>query len=826
MNSSISAPSLEIYLLGSFQVKINGSPINNKDWQRRASVKLIKILALSPEQRAHREQIIELLWADQYSENLTNNLNKAIHGARRVLEPHLSKPSDSGFIITENQLVGLRAPQNNLFIDVLEFEKSAESGIKNENLSACETALALYKGDLLVEDLYEDWTVSLRERLRLLHRKLVTKTAEIYARGEQFEKSIELLKGLTLTDPTDERVHQELMRLYAITGSKYQAFRQFEICRTALAEIGFLPEAKTQKIKEEIQSGKILPFRKPVDAENQRIDRQTAAGMSKIHVEPARIRKYTFNHGVVQTAQFLPDNRTVVYSASWEENDFQIYKTDRETMESLPVGLSGAGILSVSETNEIAVSLDRRFVRGYKSSGTLASVDLDGNVTDKILENIQWADWKPGQEPEQSGAKIERLAVVRKINGRNRLEYPLGNILFETGGWISHPKFSPKGDKIAFIYHPTLDDDSGSVVAVDLSGQKIVLSENWISIQGLVWHKSGTEIWFTATREGNFRAVQAVSLNGSERLIYKAAGSLTVHDLTDDGAVLVTLNKTQIKIAAKAPGDAKERDLTWHDWSLVRDISADGQTILFTEAGETGGASYATYTRRIDGTNTLLLGEGSALAFSPDARFALVKIGKTPPQLVLYEIAGGRKIPLKSTSSKTFFYQPWAGWFPDGKKFLFAANEADAGTKLYVQEIDGGAVCITNEAEGFEISSPHAISPDGETAAIIHPNKQIYLYSFSKREFFPLPNLEPNYLPVGWSRDGRNLFIRERGRVPAIVFSYELETGECAPVLELCPQYRTGVYEILRVLMTRDRKTYAYSYTREFSDLLVIEGLE
>jgi eukaryotic-like serine/threonine-protein kinase len=743
-----------------------------------------------------------------------------------VLEPHLAKPSDSRFILTENQQVCLRAPQNNLFIDALEFEKSAESGIKNENLSACETALALYKGDLLVENLYEDWTVSLRERLRLLHRKLVTKTAEIYARGERFEKSIELLKGLTLTDPTDERVHQELMHLYTVTGSKYQALRQFEICRAALAEIGFLPEAKTQGIKDEIQSGKILPFKKPFDVKIQSEDRQNAADPPKINVDAARIRNYTFNHGVVQSAQFLPDNRTIVYSASWEENDFQIYKTDRETMESLPVGVSGAGILSVSKSNEIAVSLDRRFVRGYKSSGTLATVDLHGNVTEKILENVQWADWEPGQEPERSAAKIERLAVVRKINGRNRLEYPPGNVLFETGGWISHPKFSPKGDRIAFIYHPTLDDDSGNVIIVDLSGQKKVLSENWISIQGLVWHKSGSEIWFTATREGNFRAIQAVNLNGSERFIYKAAGSLTLHDLTNDCAVLVSLNKTQIKIAARAPGDAKERDLTWHDWSLVRDISADGQTILFTEAGETGGASYATYTRRIDGTNTSPLGEGSALAFSPDAKFALVKIGRTsPPRLVLYEIASGRKIFLKSASSKSFFYQPWAGWFPDGKKFLFAANEADAGTKLYIQEIEGEAVCITNEEEGFEISSPHAISPDGEWAAVIHPNNRIYLFSFSRRDFFALPNLEPNYLPVGWSEDGRNLFVRERGRVPAIIFSYELETGECEPILELCPQYRTGVFEILRVLVTRDRQTYAYSYTREFSDLLVIEGL-
>jgi Tol biopolymer transport system component len=309
-------------------------------------------------------------------------------------------------------------------------------------------------------------------------------------------------------------------------------------------------------------------------------------------------------------------------------------------------------------------------------------------------------------------------------------------------------------------------------------------------------------------------------------LVYKGTGSVTLHDLADDGSALITYDKTQIKIAARGAGDVEERDLTFHDWSLVRDISPDGSSILFTEAGESGGALYAAYIREMNGSQTKKLGEGSALALSPNGRFALVKLGTSPARLAVYEIATGERRFLETMPKKSFIFQPWACWFPDGKKILFAANEAESGTRLYVQEIDAGVpICLTPEAEGFEISTPHAISPNGASVLVIHPNRRIYLLSAASGKLTALPDLEPDHLGVGWSADGEKIFMRERGQVPAIIFSYDLKTGKRETVLKLIPHYRTGVHEILRVLLTPDRSAYAYSYTREFSDLMIIEGL-
>ena len=96
--------------------------------------------------------------------------------------------------------------------------------------------------------------------------------------------------------------------------------------------------------------------------------------------------------------------------------------------------------------------------------GTLARAPLAGGAPRPILENVESADWSP------DGTS---LAVVRNVNGRERLEYPIGKVLYETsGGWISYPRVSPKGDDVAFIDHSNQGDDGGSVAVVDLAGKQ------------------------------------------------------------------------------------------------------------------------------------------------------------------------------------------------------------------------------------------------------------------------------------------------------------------------------------------------------------------
>lgn len=540
-----------------------------------------------------------------------------------------------------------------------------------------------------------------------------------------------------------------------------------------------------------------------------------AAEVAERREEARAFRQLTFRRGPVHAARFTPDPSSVVHDARWEGEPLGLFALDLRSLESRRLDPRGAGLLAASRAGGLAVLLGRSFLRGYVSTGTLARTDAGGGGARALLEAVQWADFSP------DGAQ---LAAVRDRGGRNRLEYPLGRTLYETGGWISHPRVSPAGDAVAFLDHPILDDDSGSVSLVSLDGERSVLSDGWISASGLAWSPEGREVWFTATRKGNARALYAVGRDGGrQRLIERVAGSLTLHDVSADGRALVARDSTRLSIACRAPGETAERDLSWRDWSLARDLSPDGRWLLFTEAGEASGETYAVYLRATDGAAAVRLGDGSALALSPDGRWALARTPGPPRRLALLPTGAGEP---RALAPAELNYHPWAGWLPGGDRVVFAGNEPGRGTRLYVQDTSGGRPRALDSApEGVQLTTPHAVSPGGERLAAVDPGGEVCLYPLEGRRGRRARGCERGDLPVGWDASGRHLYVRRRGEVPVRVYRVEVEGGAREFWRELMPSDTTGVSEVLRVLLTPDGEHYAYTYTREFSDLYLVEGL-
>src|SRR2546423_895550 len=225
--------SLEIRLLGTFRVAVGGAAVGEERWARRKPQLLVKLLALEPQHRLHREQLIESLWPDLELSAAANNLHKAIHLARHALEPGLKAAADSHFIHTRGQQVVLSAP-GELRVDVEEFERRAAEALRSADAADYEAALALYAGDLLAEDLYEDWAARRREQLRALRQELLAKLARIYEARGDCERSIERLKQLVADDASNEEAHRRLMSLYARTGNRRQAPRQDRQCLQTL----------------------------------------------------------------------------------------------------------------------------------------------------------------------------------------------------------------------------------------------------------------------------------------------------------------------------------------------------------------------------------------------------------------------------------------------------------------------------------------------------------------------------------------------------------------------------------------------------------------
>src|SRR5262245_25477282 len=257
--SSISG-SLEIRLLGSFRVFLDGSPVEGRRWSRRKAQSLVQLLALQPHHQLHREQIMEMLWPDLDVEAAANSLHKALHAARRVLEPDLEPGAYSRFIISQGSQILLRAPRE-LRVDVDEFEQQARDAIKGAEIPICEAAAALYDGDLLVEELYEDWTSARREAVRALYFDLLAKHASLCESQGRYDRGIESLKRLIASEPSNEEAHRQLMRLYAVTGNRHQALKQYQLCQDALRkELDVGPAKATVELYEQITSGGIEPL--------------------------------------------------------------------------------------------------------------------------------------------------------------------------------------------------------------------------------------------------------------------------------------------------------------------------------------------------------------------------------------------------------------------------------------------------------------------------------------------------------------------------------------------------------------------------------------
>ncbi len=538
-----------------------------------------------------------------------------------------------------------------------------------------------------------------------------------------------------------------------------------------------------------------------------------AAGRRTGGIEPPSFRELTFQRGEIYSARFAPDGQTILYAAAWEGRPVEIFVSRLDSPEARPFGLKSADLFAVSSTGEMAVSLGRRFGGPFQRTGTLARIGITGGGTPReVLEDVLWADWGPDGKS---------FAVVRAVGPRTRLEYPIGTVLYETEGWISNLRVSPTGDTIAFLDHPTVGDDGGAVAVVDRAGKKKTLATDFSTEGGLAWSPDGNEIWFTAAETGGNRALYAVTRSGARRVLTRVTGNLTLQDVSRDGRALISHDALRSGILGATATDQQERDLSWLDWSSVQDIAPDGSFFVFAESGEGGGPGYSSYLRRMDGSPPVRLGTGTPRSISPDGRWTLA-VTLVPPKPQLSSLptgAGESRVVTAGGLSVTL-----AAWFPDGKRVLLNASEGTGGTRLFLLEnLDAKPRPLS--PPGYR-ALPHGISPDSKVAAVVGPDRRHYLYPLGGGEPTPIPGLEPGEDPVGWTSDGRLLYVFRRGDYPGKVYRLEPATGKRELWKVLTPPDPAGISSLAPPAVASDGKTYVYSYNRILSDLFLANGIK
>jgi len=533
------------------------------------------------------------------------------------------------------------------------------------------------------------------------------------------------------------------------------------------------------------------------------------AGLRLWHKDAITFERLTFGQGDIISARFAP-NGAVVYSADWDGRPPTLFVAEPGSREARPLGLPSGTIQSISASGEMAILIGA----GDSSTlGTLARAPLAGGAPRPILENVSAADWSP------SG---DSLAVIRTLNGQHRVEYPIGNVLYQTSS-LRTPVFlsvSRHGDRLAFFDFSSDGDFSLKVISLktnDTQRRIRILSRGWRAVGGLGWSPNDSQVWLAGGRTGRDPGIYSVDLGGHERLLTQIAGWPNVKDIAPDGRMLVGNTDSRIGIRCLTPGAKEERDLGWLDASFINDISDDGKQIVLMELSSGQGQNSAIYLRPTDGSPAVRLGYGNRASLSPDDKWvACLRRNRDSSQIILLPTGAGEEKPLRIPG-----IQPETPeWFPDGQHILFTGNETAQPPRTYTYDLANGQIHPVTPA-GVRAT---AVSPDGQSVIVIGDGGASLL-SLTGRPTVALGAIGSGTSVLRWN-DASHIFLERTApdRHSAAILRLDIRSGRLETVRDLkLPDRNAFFFNSARV--SADGQSYAFSYQRDLSTLYLANGV-
>ena len=551
--------------------------------------------------------------------------------------------------------------------------------------------------------------------------------------------------------------------------------------------------------------------RPPMVASGRRWILGTAAGLAAglaigprvFRPEPVQLKRLTFRRGDVLGARFASGG-TVVYTAAWDTDPPRVFVASPGVPEARPIDLPPAVLAAVSPTDELLVLLGSG---GGVDTGTLARVPLAGGTPRELSDEATGADWSPRGE----------VCVVRRFNGRFRLEYPPNTLIAEMDRAPGYnPRVSPDGSRVAILESDANTGDYG--VSVFTGSRREVWSRGWRVIGGIEWSPSGSEVWMMGVRPGGDPSILAVSSTGTERVVYRVPGLLHLMAVTPTGNALVASSMSRLGILCQSPFSERLRDLAWLDGSRAYDLSDDGRMLLFAELGSGEGRNAALYVRKTDGSPAVKLGLGNRPTLSRDGKWvACIRWVGDRTQVALLPTGTGTERLLDGAGLRHEAVEPFDG----GQRVLIAASEESTRpVRSYVQDANGRPTPVT--PLGVRALR---ISPDG-AAVVTLESGRITLRRLDASPPRAIADARAGEGVARWSSDGRHLFLArsDLGQRVVEIVRMEVATGRREPWKHLEPP-ESGQVLWGSPSLSGDGKYFAMSFRRDSSDLYLAKGL-
>jgi len=336
----------------------------------------------------------------------------------------------------------------------------------------------------------------------------------------------------------------------------------------------------------------------------------------------------------------------------------------------------------------------------------------------------------------------------------------------------------------------------------------------------MAWSPDGREVWVTGSESGGAhdRALYALNLRGTRRLIARIAGALTIYDVAPDGNTgLILTGAGWNGVNAGRVDGGEEQPLDLFGRSAIAGLSADGKRVLIDETREVGNGGYL---RTTDGKDTILFEGYSARGLRPDGAWMLVNPRGNVGQLLLMPTGAGQPRGVPLNPGLELARDQVALWSRDFRRvFTWLQQKGDSATaRLYVREDEQSWEAITPPGPPGQF----AVSPDGRSVAVRAQDNVATIYSTAGEPPRPLDGERGR--PIHWGPDGRLVLIGEE-QFPARLYRRHVVTGKIEPWRTIAPPDPSGVMFIGRVFIAADEQSYVYQYSRGLNELYLVRDV-